>query len=995
MAGGQSDTSYSAMGAFYDAVYALSAKQGKKYGSTAAPDIMGEASDSLAQGIADLGASVAAAPGIAIGQNIQKWATSKADAAGVISLSNIMGESMGQSAAGNAYGVARTYTAPMGGNANDPLGAGIQAGAVLNVKSSDISLGLNEAPALLINPRGLADSMAKKAFEARKQESMLKTIAALGNGTPSAAEWVQLRSIGVDADIATAVAHDSRAVFRDVSKNVFNDKNKDASRQENIEGMVMGMLAGVTDPKQRAELIKAYGGENGLKNEILKEYHGLVSSLPATRAKEIGVGLHVDPSSAGRLNFSNMFDPSVLSTTHHESTMNYDTKNSKLANGLFTLGTDISTAPAASLGRGEIIALAIRNAALRQAGGASNPRLAGNLTKLADTMRDNPLLVDEFIRGMASTQFSGYSDATPLFKAGMSGLYREHMYNGDAAGMAKASKAMGFLSKKEGELSTGDRLAYMYSRWNSMPAMNKLFTVGGLMTGDAWVGVMNGLGGINGSGPIGRPSFNGSPMAFFSSNFIRKEKTVVINGVPTLVHVNAPVQMQWGSGPIGQALGSTEKRFFGVKGYNQLTGKAAPGLDFARKIDFAHATNVVSKNANAFQKGAYFMYVYNPWQYVSGMMNGRTLEHLMWIGTKYGTVRDYEKMSRSAQWAYRTLNNKHYQNFVKVWQTGNYIMNMPAYIVADLSEAIKQKVFLKAKQLLWDQGAKLLMNKIFGQAIFTALAAVTAGVSEVLRWTYMILNTVTFGALDKIAQEAWKFIYELVIGLIIGVIFMSAVGINALTGSNASARTQEALGNGGLALPDPNFSPVIAHGDPYGNPVDPGTGEPPPIDWSKYKNISDNACPIQTTDGKSVTYCTQGANGTWSHHGNNTCGGGSSPCEYAIDMGPGNVDTQVVAPTGGTVAKVALSCGSAGTVYGVSFTTDDGLVYKFYHVIVKPDLVGKHVDKGTVMGAMIIGKSPCSTGSHVHFSVYSGGTNDAFPDAYYAKMCNLGTWSCR
>lgn len=349
------------------------------------------------------------------------------------------------------------------------------------------------------------------------------------------------------------------------------------------------------------------------------------------------------------------------------------------------------------------------------------------------------------------------------------------------------------------------------------------------------------------------------------------------------------------------------------------------------------------------------------------------------------------------------LSNPKYRAIVEGWEKFNKIVGLPGALQKKAIEWLKEQAMKK----LWEEGIKQLLIKLGLEATAQAIGAIlTGGVSEVIIIAYTVIDFVTLGLLSKIVGGAIKFTFEFIMAIILFIVAMIVFGYSLASGGIgvivgvagsvdlATYSTFFGLGSAALWAPDPNYIPPLkAVGLPYGGPGGGPVPSPSPIDWSQYQQFSNNSCPIQiASTGASVTNCSQGPNGTWSHHGR-TCPSGN-PCNYAIDMAPGDVATQIVAPTGGTAVAAGIGC-SGGTVIGITFTADDGVVYKFYHVNIKPDIAGKHVAQGTVIGAMIVGPSLCSTGSHVHFEVWRNGKNDENPDAAYGEMCGMSGWTCR
>lgn len=928
----------SALGAFYDALYDLAEKQVRKNGEGAAPNIVpGQISDQVAEGIIDVAASMT-------GSN---WVRPIVDAQIINPALGAAGQNVGLSF--NVFGE------------NPPIGPqmykrdGEDIGGV-KVGQAEVPVTLGSASTALLNPAGFANSLADKYWASVLLARQVDTIASLF-GDPAkeiAAINISNRYNGVDSDISAAisVAHAAQMAIDSSSGIVKTDKSIpviDASR-----GNVMGALdtaiamnAGIDNAKDREEFAEFY--DKKMKKEVVDEYNKSVRGSTYAEVKS----------------FDELFTDA-----------NRGKKLSELKD------TELFDA-SSSMGVGDLVQNAYSKVLTKYSFDTSlSPSLNRNILNFNSVVSDQGKL-GNITRSVSLGVDKATSDARPLLKLGVNEL--QNTYGGvdkrkDRAFAAAAKSLNKDVVNHPNARGFATEASYMYYRWQTMPTFSKIFSPVGLLTGTSWRDMASWSGGLRGASVtkagvadlLKVKQLGGVKIDVFKSKVVdleKRQKTLTV-GSKAFIKLDAEKarynkKITW----------LADKR-------NAFANSEVNTLGW-KKVD------VISSKSNRFQKASYVLYALSPGAFWGGMLNGDTVQRLAWIGTGFGkNLNDQSKWSRLGKWSHKVMNNRMYRGIARSARAVGWVVNFPANMATAAMQTAQNIAREAAKKL-----AKAIAKKLLSEAVSAALAYLSAGVTKILEWTYGILNILTLGALDKVTQSVLRFTFQLIVGMTIGLIAFTVMGAQSLVGGVGGPQyISQNLGNGGLFAPDPGYNPVIAQGDPYGNPVDPGNTEPPvPINWDDYAQYSDNACPIQLTNGTSVTSCSQGPNGTYSHHGS-MCG--ASPCNYAIDMAPGNVATQVVAPSDGKAVKSGIRCMAGGTVIGITFTANTGEVYKFYHVVIKPELDGASVTKGTVLGAMIVGPSTCSSGSHVHFEVWKGGSLDPRPDAAYSVMCNLGGWTC-
>lgn len=1032
-------TSMSALGSFYDALYELAEKQQKVYGDAGVPDVVPyQVNDQIAAGIVAVASSLTGSNSVekivtnqvtkplltATGQDVGfgitlATPTIKGQPAGNQTFTN-EGESYGfqliepgsvpitpasttsalLDPAGFANSLADAYwsnllLARQVDMISDFFGDPVEKVAVNYVADRKSGIDADIATTIAVanegavrNSEGIiktdlavgtgAPGKVKSAFVVQAEEAWNSMNQSLAGTVPTGQPKVEEYDKYVADYIDTKKKQGKAITKKDYDEFIAGyAANAEKNRSSGALDVAVAMNAGIDSQVERDEFVKFYNAK--LKKEIAAEYNLAVAGTTYNQIK----------------NFNDIFDENNMGV--------------KLADrdplSLFDPAMGGKSA-------GDNIQRAYANVLARHAVDPSlSPTLRKNLQNFYDVSQ-NQYRFGAMISGMSRGIDPKKNDIKYLVNTGVEALKND--WGGlDKRRDAKYARMQASLDKQFNTeaRSFAKQAGYVYYKWQKTPSINKIFTPFGLMTGGSWLQMATWAGGL--TGPMAGKTIVAESLgirALHSSAMDDKLKGMS-KRVTALETAYKSKLASFGSTDIRVKKSEAEylkykNRFDAYaakkKNYEIKTSMPAGNYGAVAKGGLGwKRVDVISHKANPFQKTAYFMYAFSPGAFFGGLLNGDTFQRLAWIGSGYGKnikwkyVRnsdgkgytktlDTSKFGVLGKFSYKMLNSKSYQTVARAARITGFFFNAPAAYAAVFVARMKQAAVDSAKRV-----AEALAKKLLGKTITAALAYITAGVSEFLRYAYMIGNFVTFGALDKITGALLRITFQLVVGLIIGIVALTILGFQNLAEVGGPQYLAQNVGNGGLFAPDPGYNPVVAVGDPYGNVLPPGTNPPPlpPIDWTDYDDFSDNACPVQTTDGASVTYCSQGPNGTYSHHGS-TCPSGN-PCNYAIDLAPGDRATQVVAPEDGKVYFRGISC-KGGTVVGVKFEGVSGTTYVFYHVIKKDSIPdGSSVTKGTVIGAMIIGPSLCSSGSHVHMEVWKGGSLDPRPDAAYSVMCNL------
>ena len=966
-------TSMSALGSFYDALYELAEKQQKVYGDAGVPDVVPyQVNDQIADGIVAVAASMTGSN--AVGGIVDNQITKpmfKAFGQGVGPTIELAHPTL----AGNPAG-SQTFTVEGESYGYQEIGPGGVAITPGNTTSA------------LLDPAGFANKLADSYWQnllLARQVDMISDF--FGEPVQKvAANYIVDRKNGIDADIASTISIANEGAVRKEYKGIQKGdleygKAPDKDKVLSAVDVAVAMNVGIDNQAERDEFVKYYNSK--LKKDIADEYNLAVAGSTNNQIK----------------NFTDIFDENNLGVKISER-------------------DPLSLFDPALGGKavGDNIQRAYGNVLARHAVDPSlSPTLQKNLQNFYDVSQ-NQHRFGALITGMSKGIDPKKNDIKYLVSTGVQALKTD--WGGlDKKRDAKYARMEESLNKRfDNTPQTLARQAgYIYYRWNTMPTLNKIFTPLGLLTGTSWLQMATWAGGL--SGPMAGKAvvadkfeirgLQSSGMADKLTKMTNKTELFKSQVATNLAKYGATDKRVIADQARLKKMEDQLARYKGKKdNYDAYTKTGPPSLGAATKgMTGWKMVDVISHKANPFQKTAYFMYAFSPGAFFGGLLNGDTFQRMAWIGSGFGKnikwkyvrnadgkgyskVLDTSGFSRLGKFAYNRLNSSGYQAIARVSRRVGFLINAPANLTNAAIQVFQARMRAAAKLAAQKVAAQLAKTAI-GKALVAAAAYITAGVSEFLRYAYMIGNFVTFGALDKITGALLRITFQLVVGLIIGIVALTILGFQNLAEVGGPQYLSQNVGNGGLFAPDPGYNPVLAVGDPYGNVLPPGTKPPPlpPIDWTDYDDFSDNACPVQTTDGASVTYCSQGPNGTYSHHGT-TCPSGN-PCNYAIDLAPGDRATQVVAPEDGKVYYRGISC-KGGTVVGVKFDGVSGTSYVFYHVIKKDSIPdGSSVTKGTVIGAMIIGPSLCSSGSHVHMEVWKGGSLDPRPDAAYSVMCNL------
>lgn len=979
MAGAKRNTSMSALGQFYDAIFAQTKDQTSKYGKDAKGDFVADDfSDGIATGIVEVASALAASPQLAEefqATGVKYWNEKLTGGFGLdLTDIGIFKDLIAQKKTVTTWPTAARdeYGNIVG------LDAGVEVSPEIKIKN------LND---LIMDPAGVADTAADALFNNWKAAMNARALAGIGNEVQKAANYAQLRGIGVDKDVSATVAH---AI---VNSRIGTEKGPAgaADLRDSVLAETLAMYGGAMTEVERGELAAF------VKSDIMPATLTNVNSFAS------GIGPNYAFNSSAKkppAEFADLFRPQ-RDTVKGFSSSNRNILHEYTQNELF--GPNPYGVANPNQGYGSVLKGSLQSAigtALGDPRVTANPRLRGNLMKLFSSF-DDETQATTFFSALGDAGAGGFRDMSKAVSIGIRRLGAEHAAVGNVVEASRMASAAAATNAVDGEMKLGDWLSYMSYRQKA----NGWFgtssaTMGMLVFGDADAtkAFVDGVGALN-LANIFKPNVGSAPPKINGAYFMDYlTETDGAYGLFKEFRGGNWVDMKTSSGENQSAMFS--KYFFGYKN--------AEGDDYDKKrmMGWTQLGWVVGPNANALQKSAYMFHTYHPWQFAKGLLNGETPERMLWIGSGFGkNLHDPSKWSRAAVWASGALKNEKYKSFMRLVKKVEMILGTPGRIIKDATQkaakVVLEKVIMKVAIKL---GLEATLRAILG--------TLSAGVSELIFWIYTVLNWLSFGTLDKIVKGTIKMTFQFIIALIEWIIVTIIMIIVIVISAAAFLGIGFGVGTAILFAPDPGYSPVLSYGygaGQYGGGVN---IEPiiNPIDWSQYEPFSDNDCPLQI-NGQPATVCTQGPTGTWSHAGNRG--------NYAIDIAGSGIG--VYAPENGVASPDNISClttceklltDSSGNydptkmaeckgyvqqygqnVLGFQFHgSETGRTYRFWHVFFDDDHLnyGEEILKGTFLGAVIPGATACSTGTHVHFEILG----DQHPDAAYSVMCDIPPLVC-
>lgn len=868
----------SALGSFYDALYELAEKQQKVYGDAGVPDVVPyQVNDQIADGIVAVAASMTGSntvEKIVTNQVTKPLLTATGQDVGFgITVTNptIKGQ-----VAGN-----QTFT-----NEGESYGFQlIEPGTIPVTPASTTSALLD--PAGFAN--SLADAYWSNILLARQVDMISDFFG--DPVEKVAVNYIADRKSGVDADIATTIAVANEGDVRNNTKGIVKTdltvgtgapgKVKSAfaaQAEEAWEAMnqsIAGSIpAGQPKPEEYDKYIADYIKDKAAQGKAVtkKDYDDFIAGYTANAEKsrssgalDVAVAMNVGiDNQAERDEFIKFYNAKLKKDIANEYNLTVagSTNNQiKNFNDIFdenNLGIKISDRDPLSLfdpamgGKavGDNVQRAYANALARHATDPTlSPTLRKNLQNFYDVSQ-NQHRFGALITGMSMGIDPKKNNIKYLVNTGVEALKTD--WGGlDKKRDAKYARMESSLKKDfdSAPQSLARQAGYVYYRWNKMPSINKIFTPFGLMTGSSWLQMSTWAGGL--TGPMAGKAIVAESLgirALHSSGMDDK-----LNRMSKRVSkLEAEYKSKLGLfGSTDIRVKKSEADYLKYKG--RFDAYAAKKKDFDVKTGIPAGSygavvkggmgwkrvDVISHKANPFQKTAYFMYAFSPGAFFGGLLNGDTFQRLAWIGSGFGKnikwkyVRnadgkgytktlDTSKFGIIGKLSYKMLNSKGYQTVARASRLAGFFFNAPAAYAAVFVAKMKQAAVDSAKRV-----AAALAKKLLGKTITAALAYITAGVSEFLRYAYMIGNFITFGALDKITGTLLRLTFQLVVGLTIGIIALTILGFQNLAEVGGPQYLAQNLGNGGLFAPDPNYDPVLVIDNPTAPPSGGPIGYPP------------------------------------------------------------------------------------------------------------------------------------------------------------------------
>lgn len=830
-----------------------------------------------------------------------------------------------------------------------PIDAKFEAG----VKPVQVDVNLQNVISYAKSPNDFTAKIAQGWVDQIQEVRKMKMIGGLGEAYQDAALYIAGRRAGVDGDVAAMLLDVKRA------NTMFSDDKSGRST------FFQGFTSGDAGKPNENDLFRIGRGEDrrdAVYAQALTMIGGeLDRSKRMSAAAEIEAALRANTAThevyntttnaweQKRLTMNQIFDGVLADPSHAQY-------GQKLLEARTSMGKVIDN--------------------------ISDPRLKTELQ--AWLFNAGPDGFEQFAARAAKGTIQKGKSEGDIASFAMGSLAQAHA---NAGNTAEARKLMGFAATAQGldgKMTIGEQLMYARSRWTALGKdLPGAFTITGLITGNSFKVLADASGGLTG---FGGSSLNGGKfmdaLGKQQEKLLRAQWQAQFGGM-----TNPAISLEdflkrhnnfgtWGRpvDPLANFLQSKRVQdSLGNTPYNLYGG--------AQIRDFGLLGNSfkLSGNANGMQKLFYSAYTFSPWQMVQGALNGSLFDRMAWIGTNYG--RDLANPSRMGQFAINMLNNKGYQRIVQLNRYGQYIVRAPILLV---NKVIERGMFaIKSAMKFAMSGIMKLMTRIMGKAVAALISQVLKRVIDAatggLAILYDIVNTLTFGLLDKLVGKAIKAVLDLIIMFIVGFLMLLTIcGLNIGEWGNPSNAN---LNSDNTFPPDAGYQPQERALPDLSSFVNITTGSINPAD---YEPFNEGDCPFLRPIN-----CSQGPYGTYSH-GCSDFGSSQLP----IDVGTGGGGA-IYAPVNGRISLSGdYSCGDGTPTIGniFEFTGDDGVLYGFYHsTAVAP--AGTRVSKGDLIGAMTtsVPESECWTGPHIHAYVSQGGTQLNSLEAY-RRMC--GNFSC-
>jgi len=811
MAGGsKKNTSMSAMGRVYDALFAQTQDQSKKYGKGAKGDFVAEDfSDGIASGIIEVAANLAVNPKVAdtFQSNIVKYWNEK--------LTGGFGLDLNDAGLLKELQISDKTKASWPTAARDEYGNTIGADTELKVVPEIKISNLND---FIVDPASIAEKAADSFFDSWKAAMNAKALAGIGNAVQRAANYAQLRSIGVDSSIAATVAHSIIAdpffnqdagtgVMGTVGHAIINARqgaDKSLSGLGNIRDSVvaesLAMYSGVTDEQARQELSQYIRGH--IFNDTVANVRGETARVGGNYAFNTE-----DPTKPWSFTdlFATQRDTAAGLAGSKRNILHEYTQAELFAINPYGVANPTS-------GYGLVLKNSLQSAvqaALSDPTVAGNPRLRDSLMRMFSSL-DDEASAKELFSALGDAGANGFRDMSKLVDIGVRRLGSEHARVGNFAEAARMNTAAATIGTIDGTMSWGDWVSYFSYRQKQngiLGTSSILMSAIVFGDGDALRAFVDGAGAIN----LFRPSkpVVGSSAAQINGTYFMDYLAERDGSIGLFKEFTGG---QWVDRVTASGVKESEVFAKYLFGYTNADGK---DFDKKRVMGWTQIGWTVPFTASSMQKGAYLAHVFHPYQFATGLINGKTPQHLIWIGSGYGKyLHDPSKWSNSARWAYRLASREGYKRFLEFSKKAEMIIGLPGRVLKDATQKVAQVVLKNV--------VVPIVAKIGGKLVARALLdVVTSGAAEIIFWAYTIINWLTFGLVDKLVKKKLKQDFTAIMVILqwltvvvisIVVLVVSVIGfIFMLTGASAVS----------LFAPDPDYVPqlVDANGNPRPTPT--------------------------------------------------------------------------------------------------------------------------------------------------------------------------------
>ncbi|MCC7304614.1 hypothetical protein IT418_04360 [bacterium] len=829
----------------------ISESQAKKYGQKAVPDFAsGDFSDSLAEGLVELGGVLAVNPAVKSAQSVldsvDKYVRDKTTI-GKVNVTQLLPF--------DPSTLFPTYQRQGSMNFDSEYDNSIEASSSSPVKA-EAKIEFADTNDIIQNPNGVADAAAKAYWENIKK---IKRAALISNGNEllkKATNYWMMKQDNIPSDIAatieSSVVNTPFAVTRKVDAQDPNDvfkvedlvtPNSNYVRAEanarQVTGVSLGMFSTISNQAEREEFANLI--DRRLLPEITREYNNRV------RASTV---MYFDPVQRANVRaygeVSNFFD--IFTQKDPRTGKQYST--SLTQNELF--GAD---------GQWNMLQGAMLDVVQRS---KSNPLLSANLRSNLDKFEqniysDNKLagLLGAFGKSMSSpvamvTQGSKVKSGTilpgnllPVVNVGTKTLSDDLRAKGFVRYANSLEGGVFRAGVRVSEPRFFDKVTYGIERFQTLPSANQLLTIPMVVLGDpgGFANLANAFGGLTGVAPLQGRGINVLG-AFGGVN----AKTLSLNG------------------------GASHRSKFLNWAYDGKAGNQYGGPQF-----------LISDQGNLAQRMSYYGYVFHPVNIVKGFLNGSLFTNMIHISSGHGAMyrdksiaklfrtddlgslflpgaaqtflrgksfgsllqnpndptskqgiqylraylntrfnrltnknsleaKNLQRAANVIKWTER-LRNPAYRKLVNAFETVHKVIGLPA--------ALKKKAVNVIKKQLWTWTLKIAGKLGIRAAIEGGAAFLSGGVSLIITGTYEFLNLISFGTLDKIVFGTIKLTFRVIVAIfvaiVVGIIFLGSVTI--VPAMNLAEYAKMGVFEGGfLWPPDPEYSPVLAsaEGPPEG-----------------------------------------------------------------------------------------------------------------------------------------------------------------------------------